>query len=479
MLQPGAYMLCVQFFGNYNGQEKALSEEICKQFSIKGTDANTYTPPQNIMPAEGKIFSETEAKQPLTFRWTPVVPKPQGDVIYKVRVLEIRKGLSATEAMKTNTPILEKEVVNQTQLFFGGVFDGPINKINSDSKLGWYVEATDKQGKSLGSSGVTVFSLGSSASQNPQLKTGGCQLDFKITSSSCAKDSSGKLFYTFCATVKDITTVSGTTMYFNDPLTFNCANGTLTGCASTSVSDLLKSPNGTVIYIGTFPNTVLKTGTGNTICFKYTPSVATATTAKFNAYALCATGSGSAAEGSGSATADTTITLPACPCVYCDQFKEWSFRPEQATATGSAPNNSVNVTATITAPVATIKSFKTELVSFVHNGKEECFGCNKDANTFGNFTGGTFGSWGNGVFPLDGTNTTHHTLSWFGANSSTIPLAGQALNLSFTAPPFNPLSCCDDEIQFCIRYSFTNAECQTCSYVKCYSVKRTHRQTNN
>ena len=103
-------------------------------------------------------------------------------------------------------------------------------------------------------------------------------------------------------------------------------------------------------------------------------------------------------------------------------------------------------------------------------------GCNKDDQSFGNITGGTFGSWGNGVFPLYSSVTTHHTINWFGATGTTIPMAGQTITLNISAPPFSTLSCCDDEIKFCIRYSFTTADCQTCSYVKCYIVNRKHNK---
>ena len=475
--KPGNYTLCVQLFSN-NG--KQLSEESCKPFIVK-EDAvadMAYQPAQAISPAEGSVLSEMNGKNPITFRWIPIVPKPQEAVIYTVEVIELPKGVPAGNG-QFKVLYKSEDVNNQTQLTVPGSIanNWPITAGNS---YAWYVRATNKNGKDYGKSNTNTFSLSTGSSN--KIMAAGCQMDFKIISSSCEKDpTTGYTYYKFCANILDISTVAGSTMYFNDPLTFNCVNGTLTGCSAVTYADLIKSPNGTISYIGGFPNTIPKTGVGATVCFKFTPTVAGATTATLKAFGVCASGIGVAAQASGSATPDTLVTLPLCPCTYCDQFKQWNFEKDSVTTISSPataahpPSYVVNVSTTISNPVINIKSFKAELISFIHNGKEECFGCNKDAQTFGNFSGGTFGSWGNGVFPLSGGNTTHHTLSWFGASGATIPLAGQAINLQFTAPPFSILSCCDDEIKFCIRYSFTNADCQTCSYVKCYSVTRKHQ----
>jgi len=480
-LKPGSYTLCVQIFSN-NG--KQLSEESCKPFMVKeetgsatATDI-TYQPAQAISPADGAVLSGLDAKKPISFRWTPIIPKPKEAVVYTVEVIEVPKGASAGSGQFT---VLYKSaaITNQTQLIVPGSIANNW-PIAAGSSYAWYVLATNKDGKNYGKSNVNTFSL--STGGNNKIMAAGCQMDFKIISSSCEKDpATGYTYYKFCANVLDISTVAGTTMYFNDLLTYNCVNGTLTGCSAVTYADLIKSPNGTITYIGGFPNTIPKTGIGATVCFKFTPTIAGATTATIRAYGVCASGIGAAAQASGSATPDTLVTLPLCPCTYCDKFKQWNFEKDSVTTISSPataahpPSYVVNVGTTISGPMVNIKSFKAELISFIHNGKEECFGCNKDAQTFGNFTGGTFGSWGNGLFPLSGANTTHHTLSWFGASGATIPLAGQAINLQFTAPPFSTLSCCDDEIKFCIRYSFTNADCQTCSYIKCYTVTRKHK----
>lgn len=221
-LTPGAYTLCVQFFANPNGTPKAISEEICKQFTVKGNDVETYTPPQNVMPADGKVFTAIEAKQPLTFRWTPIVPRPQSDVIYKLRVFEVRKGQSASEAMKTGNSLVEKEVVNQTQWVAGSISS---LVIASDSKYGWYVEATDKQGNNLGHSGVTEFGSGINSLDLTVKTQGECKIQIDSLWINCrGYNSLGQPSYDFKIYYSNGST-GGTTYLGNglatDPLTGN------------------------------------------------------------------------------------------------------------------------------------------------------------------------------------------------------------------------------------------------------------------
>lgn len=149
ILKPGEYTICIQFFGL---RGDPLSEEKCRPFSIRGEESQSYQPPQAISPANGSTISTLDAKKPITFRWTPVVPRPRDEVVYKLMVIEVRQGQSPTAAMKSASPIFEKEVVNQTQLVMASLSPYPIAK---DSKYGWYVQATNKEGKPFGTNDGT------------------------------------------------------------------------------------------------------------------------------------------------------------------------------------------------------------------------------------------------------------------------------------------------------------------------------------
>jgi len=156
-LKPGDYTLLVQFFDLKNN---ALSDEKCKPFSIRGEEQQTYQAPQAISPADGSVIGKKDSKSPILFRWTPVVPRPNNEVIYKVKLIEIRQGQSATAALKSASPVFEKEVINQTLLVLPSLSPYPIAK---DSKYGWFVQATNKEGNPIGgnngNSGVNVFKI--------------------------------------------------------------------------------------------------------------------------------------------------------------------------------------------------------------------------------------------------------------------------------------------------------------------------------
>jgi hypothetical protein len=393
--------------------------------------------PVNTFPENNKAFSQDEAKQPFQFRWTPIVPKPQEPVTYRLKVWQLMQGQNGTAAMRTNKPIVTKDVADITEATVSGIYTGPCRPPYLCDFI-WSVQALDRTGKPVcdnnnGTSEPTAFTI------SP------CSPDYELKWDSVACGDDGKVH------------VLGHIVITPKPgITINSV--LLTAIKENNFLGL------NVPTTLTLPTTL--TASGNIYPFSFIVNQEMCNKKLFLAYTI---NSFCASTGITSPTycADS-IAMPCCTCTFCDQYKQWTFSSQTVTATTTTPYT-VSVSTTISAPAITIKSFKAELISFIHNGKEECFGCNKDAQTFGNFTGGTFGSWGSGVFPLYGTNTTHHTLTWFSATpGGTTNLAGSAINLTFTAPPLSPMSCCDDEIKFCIRYSFTDKECRTCSFVKCY-----------
>jgi hypothetical protein len=564
-LPPGDYELSVQFFGYSNGKTVALSDEKTKQLTIKGNDQQAYQPPQAIAPADGTALSEADIKKPITFRWTPIVPKPQEPVTYRLSVWQLMQGQTGVQAMKANTPIITKDVDNITQAIITNIVDGPCKPPLMCDFI-WNVQALNRDGKPIGGNNGLSEALGFNVKAEPGLPQGDLKISlispimelkqgdlrpafqWKVNSSEPGQSYSIKVVemhekqspedaiktntpileekgiketsFPYPSSVKPIAPGKKYAWFVtiwdergkqhgqSAPAQFSAG-----GCDVQLTMKLLS--------VTCLPAT--KGNNNYKICVSstYTSSVYNLTYANagsgFKAYppsysptyAVSNITPGLQVQNSGSATtlnycfdvsvpagqtaikvglqgddkdpgpivcqpgAELDVVLPPCTCTICDQYKDWSFSRENVTATTAAPYT-VNVDAIFNAPNVIIKSFKAELISFVHNGTEACFGCNKDAETFGNFTKGKFASWGYGVFPLDGTNTTHHTLTWFSATGATVNLSGQPISIQFTAPPISPLSCCDDEIDFCIRYSFTDTDCRTCSYVKCYTVKRKH-----
>lgn len=113
----------------------------------------TTTAPTNVAPISGKSFSADEASQPITFRWTPVVPKPQS-VIYRLKVWQLMQGQSGSQAMRTNQPIVTKDVDNITETTVSGIYTGPCRPPYLCDFV-WAVEVITPNGTPVGETQVT------------------------------------------------------------------------------------------------------------------------------------------------------------------------------------------------------------------------------------------------------------------------------------------------------------------------------------
>jgi len=51
----------------------------------------------------------------------------------------------------------------------------------------------------------------------------------------------------------------------------------------------------------------------------------------------------------------------------------------------------------------------------------------------------------------------------------------QTTTFNVSVPKKSTLSCCDDTIKICVKYSFTDIDCKTCDTIICYKV--INRQT--
>lgn len=157
VLKPGDYNLCVTF---YDLKGIKISDKICKSFTIRPQETINYQPPQAIAPADGTVISEADLKKPVTFRWTPVTPKPKDEVIYKLRVFEVKSGQTASGVAKNAPALLQKEIRNQTQFIVPSLAQLPITK---GSSYGWYVQAVLPNGTPVGGnngmSGVMVLKI--------------------------------------------------------------------------------------------------------------------------------------------------------------------------------------------------------------------------------------------------------------------------------------------------------------------------------
>jgi hypothetical protein len=348
-LSPGSYTLCVQFYGE---DRKEKSPEVCRPFIVEDEVQvqESYSPPQNITPGNGKIFKPEELKGPVTFRWTPVVPKPQQPVTYRLKVWQLMQGQSGSQAMRTNPPIVTKDVDNITQAVVTNIYTGPCRPPYLCDYV-WNVQAVNKEGKTIGSSNgmseLWSFAVSQYIIQIDSIKV-------KCTAQSGV--------YSFSYTITNPNPA---------PATLNLFTVTSSVPAGASISSFLP-PIGTVINAG---NQLTITGT---------------ITAAPNLSNICIGAEiKDVSNAFWKASKDTCINVVACRCDACDE-KNFSLTTPSPSQINFA-NNILSFTQPITVgSVKPVKSIKAELVYFEMVPENNyCIPCNKDAATYGHFSNGT------------------------------------------------------------------------------------------
>ena len=370
-LKEGTYTLCVQFFST---ERKELSREVCKEFTV-AAEKKDYSPPQNIAPADKKQFTEREINAPVTFRWTPLVPKPQEPVTYRLRVWQLMQGQNANAAMRSNQPIITKDVENLTQTVVSGLYTGPC-KPPYLCDFVWTVQALIKAGNPIGKNNGT-------SEPTP----------VAVTHYIIQLDSIKVL----CTNTPGVYSFSYTITNPNPgPATLNLFTVTSSAPVGATIGTFTP-PINTVINAG---NQLTITGTIN---------------AAPNLSNICI---GAEIKDVGNAfwkaSKDTCVKVEACRCDACDE-KNFVFtapKPSPINYTNNTLSFNQNITVTTT-PSKTIKSITAELVYFEMVPENNlCIPCNKDAVTYGHFTNGT------------------NTLQWNGPQSS--------LNINITTPQLVP-----------------------------------------
>jgi hypothetical protein len=110
-----------------------FSEIKCKSFYLAATQLPTLMKPYNE-----EVLDYDIAKTIITFRWTPVVPKPKALVSYKILVFEVLENQNPVQAMRSNFPVLSAEVRGVTQYIWqtrGIIEDGIENQMQQ--RKGW------------------------------------------------------------------------------------------------------------------------------------------------------------------------------------------------------------------------------------------------------------------------------------------------------------------------------------------------------
>ncbi len=409
-LKDGNYTICAQFF---NIDRVAISNEVCKEFTVETPKETDYAPPTLITPENGKRFLKKDMLKPVMFRWTPLVPKPREAVTYRLKVWQLMQGQNGTQAMRSNQPIVSKDVDNLTQAVVTNLYTGPCKPPYLCDFI-WTVQAVNREGKPMGRNNGT--------SEPYTFKILDDNINTKIDSVKVGCCENGKqtiyvkvtnLHPTNQAQVMSIKyRVNGT-----GPLT--------TLSPTTPPIPFLMAPNSSQAF------------TALINC------VDSMKTIKFIVETIWPTDP----DNINNETAWDTLH---CRCDACDE-KNFTFKaptPQNITISNNtiAFNQPVTITTT---PVKTITAIKAELVYFEMVPENEmCIPCNKDANTYGHFTNGT------------------NSQQWNGPQ--------QTLNINITTPQLTP--CCSAVLKWCIRYKVemkdSKGECYTCNVLICYEKKK-------
>jgi len=147
------YMLCVQLVRATD--YAPASAEVCKTFYLAA-----YQLPILTQPADGQELNSKIAQSTITFRWTPVVPAATTPVTYRIRVFEILENQHDVQALRSNQPLLDKNIVGATQFIWQPQismmpYTGEENKPDSSikkvpgKKFIWTIQTLDNLGQPL------------------------------------------------------------------------------------------------------------------------------------------------------------------------------------------------------------------------------------------------------------------------------------------------------------------------------------------
>ena len=90
-----------------------LAPQQCKSFYVASAQL-----PICMMPANEQELDIVKARTAITFRWTPLVPKPQGATYYRLQVFEVLQNQAPMQALRSNQPVLDQIIIERTQFIW-------------------------------------------------------------------------------------------------------------------------------------------------------------------------------------------------------------------------------------------------------------------------------------------------------------------------------------------------------------------------
>ncbi len=105
------YTICVQ---PVRPVDFAPAGEVqCKNFYLATTQLPILMKPYNE-----EVMDAKQAQTAIIFRWSPVVPTQPSPVTYRIQVFEVLPSQSPVQALRSNQPLLDKEILAATQFIW-------------------------------------------------------------------------------------------------------------------------------------------------------------------------------------------------------------------------------------------------------------------------------------------------------------------------------------------------------------------------
>lgn len=90
-----------------------MGAEACKNFYLATTQLPILMKPYNE-----EVLDAKKAQTAIIFRWSPVVPRQTSPVTYRLQVFEVLPTQSPVQALRSNQPVLDKEILAATQFIW-------------------------------------------------------------------------------------------------------------------------------------------------------------------------------------------------------------------------------------------------------------------------------------------------------------------------------------------------------------------------
>ncbi len=424
-LPEGSYTICIYCHLLEDGSELGRD---CYNVNIERPN-----PPELISPDNGASVSE---RLPV-FTWLPPMPMPRGErVVYDLKIVEILAGQVPEEAISSNPAFFQREDISATSI----QYPTSAREFEGETRYAWQIKARTRDGRSLGDSPVWSFTF-----------AGFYGINIDSFFLDCLYPGS----YSY-------------RMYISNP---NGGTSELITHAISSVAPNSPPPNPVISPTPDPLSTTVNIPSGGQL------TVTGTVTTDNPVSKICIVNQlQDPANSFNMASRDTCFEPIECP----DCCKDFEIEISDV-GISMTEDGAYNLNGTMTAGPNEICEVAVDLVAFKYTWSDSgslADGCKCDdpciwpASAFGNFTAPA---------TIDGQPADLYTMTLAGApvfdysrrftwqGATPVDMTGKPFAMGLLLPDAR---CCTDNMELCVRFSFTDVECITCDTVVTIAFSR-------